>query len=198
MYDDYLRGKDGTQFWEYDSHGRRLAEVRAARQEPVAGNNVYLTIDFDLQRRAEEVPVAEYLALAQALGPVIDLVDHHLQPARPVDHSCQPSGEHVQQLPDRGEQEDGGQRQLNGLGDGGDGGQGGHRRKWWRVGPGGASGKWGTMILPGTGRWTTRRVVEGVCGGANILPKPPFRQACGLPPPRTGEDHTGAASAPAP
>ena len=54
MYDEYLRGKDGTQFWEYDSHGRRLAEVRSARQEPEAGNNVYLTIDFDLQRRAEQ------------------------------------------------------------------------------------------------------------------------------------------------
>ncbi|HUJ13228.1 MAG TPA: penicillin-binding protein 2 [Thermoanaerobaculia bacterium] len=54
MYDEYLRGRDGTQFWEYDSHGRRLAEVRSARQDPVPGNNVYLTLDFDLQRRAEQ------------------------------------------------------------------------------------------------------------------------------------------------
>src|SRR4029077_19947328 len=54
MYDEYLRGRDGTQFWEYDSHGRRLAEVKAARQDPLAGDNVYLTIDFELQRRAEQ------------------------------------------------------------------------------------------------------------------------------------------------
>src|ERR1700694_4319451 len=44
----------GTKCWEYDSHGRRLAEVRGARQDPVAGDNVYLTIDFELQRRAEQ------------------------------------------------------------------------------------------------------------------------------------------------
>ena len=70
MYDEYLRGKDGTQFWEYDSHGRRLAEVRAARQEPMAGNNVWLTIDFDLQRRAEQYFVEnEFVGAAVALDP---------------------------------------------------------------------------------------------------------------------------------
>ncbi len=70
MYDEYLRGKDGTQFWEYDSHGRRLAEVKNARQEPVAGSNVYLTLDFDLQRRAEQYFVEnEFVGAAVALDP---------------------------------------------------------------------------------------------------------------------------------
>jgi penicillin-binding protein 2 len=70
MYDEYLRGHDGTQFWEYDSHGRRLAEVRAARQEPVAGDNVYLTIDFELQRRAEQYFIEnEFVGAAVALDP---------------------------------------------------------------------------------------------------------------------------------
>ena len=70
MYDEYLRGKDGAQFWEFDSHGRRLAEVRAARQNPVAGSNVYLTIDFDLQRRAEQYFVEnEFVGSAVALDP---------------------------------------------------------------------------------------------------------------------------------
>jgi penicillin-binding protein 2 len=70
MYDEYLRGKDGTQFWEYDSHGRRLAEVRSARQEPLAGNNVYLTIDFDLQRRAEQYfQENEFVGAVVALDP---------------------------------------------------------------------------------------------------------------------------------
>ena len=70
MYDEYLRGRDGTQYWEYDSHGRRLAEVRAARQDPLAGNNVYLTLDFDLQRRAEQYFIEnEFVGAVVALDP---------------------------------------------------------------------------------------------------------------------------------
>jgi penicillin-binding protein 2 len=70
MYDEYLRGRDGAQYWEYDSHGRRLAEYRPARKEPAAGDNVYLTIDFDLQRRAEQYFVEnEFVGAAVALDP---------------------------------------------------------------------------------------------------------------------------------
>ncbi len=70
MYDEYLRGRDGAQYWEYDSHGRRLAEYRPARKEPVAGDNVYLTIDFDLQRRAEQYFIEnEFVGSAVALDP---------------------------------------------------------------------------------------------------------------------------------
>jgi penicillin-binding protein 2 len=70
MYDEYLRGRDGTQFWEYDSHGRRLAEVQGARQAPVAGDNVYLTIDFELQRRAEQYFIEnEFVGAAVAIDP---------------------------------------------------------------------------------------------------------------------------------
>jgi penicillin-binding protein 2 len=70
MYDEYLRGRDGAQYWEYDSHGRRLAEVRTARQDPIAGNNVYLTLDFDLQRRAEQYFVEnEFVGAVVALDP---------------------------------------------------------------------------------------------------------------------------------
>lgn len=70
MYDEYLRGRDGTQFWEYDSHGRRLAEVRSARQNPLAGSNVYLTLDFDLQRRAEQYFIEnEFVGAVVALDP---------------------------------------------------------------------------------------------------------------------------------
>jgi len=70
MYDEYLRGRDGAQYWEYDSHGRRLAEYRPARKEPAAGDNVYLTIDFDLQRRAEQYFVEnEFVGSAVALDP---------------------------------------------------------------------------------------------------------------------------------
>jgi penicillin-binding protein 2 len=70
MYDPYLRGKDGAQYWEYNSHGRRLAEYRPARRDPVAGDNVYLTIDFDLQRRAEQYFAEnEFVGSAVALDP---------------------------------------------------------------------------------------------------------------------------------
>jgi penicillin-binding protein 2 len=70
MYDEYLRGRDGAQYWEYDSHGRRLAEYRPARKEPEAGDNVYLTIDFDLQRRAEQYFIEnEFVGSAVALDP---------------------------------------------------------------------------------------------------------------------------------
>src|SRR3954452_10795100 len=70
MYDQLLRGKDGAQYWEHDSHGRRLAEYRPARKNPVAGDNVYLTIDFDLQRRAEQYFAEnEFVGSAVALDP---------------------------------------------------------------------------------------------------------------------------------
>src|SRR5215212_9387962 len=70
MYDSFLRGRDGAQYWEYDSHGRRLAEYRPARKEAVAGDNVYLTIDFELQRRAEQYFIEnEFVGAAVALDP---------------------------------------------------------------------------------------------------------------------------------
>ncbi|HKO00894.1 MAG TPA: penicillin-binding protein 2 [Thermoanaerobaculia bacterium] len=70
MYDNYLRGKDGAQYWEYDSRGRRLGEYRPSRKEPVAGDNIYLTIDFELQRRAEQYFVEnEFVGAAVALDP---------------------------------------------------------------------------------------------------------------------------------
>src|SRR5438552_15511357 len=70
MYDNYLRGKDGAQYWEYDSRGRRLGEYRPSRKEPVAGDNIYLTIDFELQRRAEQYFIEnEFVGAALALDP---------------------------------------------------------------------------------------------------------------------------------
>jgi penicillin-binding protein 2 len=70
LYDEYLRGRDGAQFWDYDSHGRRLGEVLPDRQPPQAGDNIYLTIDFDLQRRAEQYFIEnEFVGSAVALDP---------------------------------------------------------------------------------------------------------------------------------
>src|SRR5436853_867240 len=70
MYDNYLRGKDGAQYWEYDSKGRRLGEYRPSRKEPVAGDNFYLSVDFELQRRAEQYFIEnEFVGAAVALDP---------------------------------------------------------------------------------------------------------------------------------
>ncbi|MGZ4809780.1 MAG: penicillin-binding protein 2, partial [Thermoanaerobaculia bacterium] len=70
MYDNYLRGKDGAQYWEFDSHGRRLQEVTSARKEARAGDNVYLSLDFELQRRAEQYFIEnEFVGAAVALDP---------------------------------------------------------------------------------------------------------------------------------
>jgi penicillin-binding protein 2 len=70
MYDNYLRGKDGAEYWEYDSHGRRLSEYIPARKQAIAGDNVYLTLDFELQRRAEQYFVEnEMVGAAVALDP---------------------------------------------------------------------------------------------------------------------------------
>src|SRR5436853_347540 len=70
MYDNYLRGKDGAQYWEYDSKGRRLGEYRPSRKEPVAGDNIYLSVDFELQRRAEQYFIEnEFVGAAVALDP---------------------------------------------------------------------------------------------------------------------------------
>jgi penicillin-binding protein 2 len=70
MYDEYLRGKDGAEYWEYDSHGRRLSEFVPARKEAIGGDNVYLTLDFEMQRRAEQYFVEnEFVGAAVALDP---------------------------------------------------------------------------------------------------------------------------------
>ncbi|HKR66221.1 MAG TPA: penicillin-binding protein 2 [Thermoanaerobaculia bacterium] len=70
MYDPYLRGKDGAEFWEYDADGRRLSEYVPARKVPVPGDNIYLTIDFELQRRAEQYFIEnEMVGAAVALDP---------------------------------------------------------------------------------------------------------------------------------
>ncbi|HYC88864.1 MAG TPA: penicillin-binding protein 2 [Thermoanaerobaculia bacterium] len=70
MYDQYLRGRGGAEYWEYDADGRRLSEYVPARKQPVPGDNVYLTLDFELQRRAEQYFIEnEMVGAAVALDP---------------------------------------------------------------------------------------------------------------------------------
>lgn len=70
VYDDFLRGIDGTLYEVVDTHGRSLSEYEPARREPVAGRNIRLTLDFDLQRTAEQYFLDnEMVGAAVALDP---------------------------------------------------------------------------------------------------------------------------------
>lgn len=64
-YDRYLRGIDGATRVQVDAYGRAQGELR--RREPVPGNNLKLSIDFDLQRVGQEA-LAQGMALARGNG----------------------------------------------------------------------------------------------------------------------------------
>ncbi len=51
-WEPYLRGVDGEQLIETNNMGQPINYLE--RKEPVPGNNLYLTIDLDLQKAAEE------------------------------------------------------------------------------------------------------------------------------------------------
>jgi len=53
QYDDYLTGQAGQLIETVDSQGRSLGEVN--RIEPIKGQDLILSIDLDLQKRAEEL-----------------------------------------------------------------------------------------------------------------------------------------------
>jgi penicillin-binding protein 2 len=75
MYDSLLRGEPGTRVIEVDAMGRRLSLLKEA--EPVTGKDLYLSIDMDLQRAAEEAFGARVGALAAikpGTGEVLALV----------------------------------------------------------------------------------------------------------------------------
>lgn len=51
-YETDLRGTDGSQYIEVDSSGRRITTVENEGVNPTPGNNVYLTVDAELQKTA--------------------------------------------------------------------------------------------------------------------------------------------------
>jgi penicillin-binding protein 2 len=51
-YEPYLRGEKGRKYLEVDSHGFEQKQIKV--QEPLPGNDLYLTIDLDLQYTAEQ------------------------------------------------------------------------------------------------------------------------------------------------
>lgn len=68
MYDHLLRGRDGVRYVVVDAHGREIGEER--RRDPVPGQDLYLNLDFQLQRQAEEYFVSnELVGAAVAVDP---------------------------------------------------------------------------------------------------------------------------------
>lgn len=53
LYEDFLRGKDGGQYIEVDSIGRKVKLLNSVN--PVQGKNIYLTIDLNLQKKVESL-----------------------------------------------------------------------------------------------------------------------------------------------
>jgi penicillin-binding protein 2 len=54
MFEDELRGMPGQRVYEVDSRERPIREVTEKNRDPVPGNDIYLTIDIDLQKMIED------------------------------------------------------------------------------------------------------------------------------------------------
>ena len=65
FYDTYVRGHDGNNRMEVDVNGRVMHELE--REEPIPGDNIYLTIDIELQKVAEKA-VDDQLAWLRNYG----------------------------------------------------------------------------------------------------------------------------------
>lgn len=59
-FEGYLKGTDGNNYIEIDSAGRRISTIENEGTSPVNGDNIYLTVDGDIQQTA-------YNALEDAL-----------------------------------------------------------------------------------------------------------------------------------
>lgn len=64
VYEDYLRGSSGQKIMEIDSGGRPVRVIRIT--ESIPGSNIYLSIDLDIQKKAEEV-LEKWIYLARQI-----------------------------------------------------------------------------------------------------------------------------------
>jgi penicillin-binding protein 2 len=75
MYDSLLRGTPGKRIYEVDALGRKLREI--SFELPVKGEPLYLSIDIEMQRKAEEAfkgRTGALVALKPNTGEVLGLV----------------------------------------------------------------------------------------------------------------------------
>ncbi len=72
-FEEYLRGQDGVMVIRYDDNGNQIEKYYEL--EPTRGNDVYLTIDIDLQIAAEESLKANVDEITTAKGGAITVLD---------------------------------------------------------------------------------------------------------------------------
>lgn len=70
-FDAILAGKDGTQTYERDNHGGRIATVGGDLVSPVPGEDLQLTIDRDIQWTAQQAIAAKVREAGAESGTVI-------------------------------------------------------------------------------------------------------------------------------
>ncbi len=73
IFDDILRGVNGTKVYEYDEEGNLLRTY--CDPEPILGNDIYLTIDIELQKEAEDSLAAEIERLGEAEAGAATAID---------------------------------------------------------------------------------------------------------------------------
>ncbi len=64
IYENYLRGSSGQKIMGIDSSGRPVRVIR--NTESVPGSNIYLSVDLDIQKKAEEV-LEKWIYLARQI-----------------------------------------------------------------------------------------------------------------------------------
>ena len=73
QFEEWLRGTDGTMVIKYDELGNVMEKYYET--EPVGGNDVYLTIDIDLQIAAEEALAENVQSIETAKGGACTVLD---------------------------------------------------------------------------------------------------------------------------
>ncbi len=73
LFEEYLRGQDGTMVIEYDKDGNIINKYY--KTEPVGGHDVYLTIDIDVQIAAEEALAESVKSISGATGGAVSVLD---------------------------------------------------------------------------------------------------------------------------
>lgn len=73
QFESWLRGQDGTMVLRYDKEGNLIEKYYET--EPKSGNDVYLTIDIDLQIAAEEALAENVSSISTAKGGAVTVID---------------------------------------------------------------------------------------------------------------------------
>ena len=73
LFEEYLRGSDGIMVIEYDKEGNIINKYY--KTEPVGGNDVYLTIDIDIQITAEEALAESVKSISGATGGAVSVLN---------------------------------------------------------------------------------------------------------------------------